>query len=87
MTYAARFKAVGADTFKPGTAGAPDTGGRVQVTTAVARDGQPDLSLDYLLQRDEQGWHIINIVADGVSDLALKRADISASSRAVASTG
>lgn len=75
MTYAARFKAVGADTFRPITAGAPDANGRAQVSTAVARADQPDVSLEYLLVQDGQGWRIINIVADGVSDLALKRAE------------
>jgi ABC-type transporter MlaC component len=32
-------------------------------------------SFEYLLQRDGEDWEIINIVADGVSDLALKRAE------------
>ena len=75
MTYAARFKAVGSDTFREVTPGAADASGRVQVRTAVARASQPDVSLEYLLQQDEKGWRIINIVADGVSDLALKRAE------------
>jgi len=75
MTYAARFKAVGNDTFRAVTPGAADASGRVQVTTAVARASQPDVSLEYLLQKDGESWRIINIVADGVSDLALKRAE------------
>jgi phospholipid transport system substrate-binding protein len=75
MTYAARFANVAADTFRPIAAGTADGNGRVQVTTAIRRDGQPDVSLEYLLQQGEQGWRIINIVADGVSDLALKRAE------------
>jgi len=75
MTYATRFKAVGPETFGPVAAGAPDASGRVRVSTTVARADQPDVSLEYLLQRDEPGWRIINIVADGVSDLALKRAE------------
>jgi phospholipid transport system substrate-binding protein len=75
MTYATRFKAVGADTFRAVTPGTPDASGRVQVTTAVARVSQPDVSLTYLLQQDAMGWRIINIIADGVSDLALKRAE------------
>ena len=75
MTYAARFANVAADTFRPIVAGTADGNGRVQVTTAIRRDGQPDVSLEYLLQQGEQGWRIINIVADGVSDLALKRAE------------
>jgi phospholipid transport system substrate-binding protein len=80
MTYAARFGNVAADAFRPlGTSAlgtsAPDANGRVEVTTAIAREGQPDVSLEYLLQRDGEDWRIVNIVADGVSDLALKRAE------------
>lgn len=74
-TYAARFNAVGADTFRAMTPAAADGSGRVHVATAVARASQPDVSLEYLLQQDEKGWRIINIIADGVSDLALKRAE------------
>ena len=75
MTYAARFGDVAPDAFRPMEAGAPDANGRVEVTTAIKREGQPDVTLEYLLQQDGQGWRIINIVADGVSDLALKRAE------------
>lgn len=75
MTYAARFKAVGPETFRTVTAAAADSSGRVPVATAVARAGQADVSLEYLLRQDAMGWRIINIVADGVSDLALKRAE------------
>ena len=75
MTYAARFGNVASDAFRPIEAGAPDANGRVQVTTAIKREGQPDVTLQYLLQRDGEDWRIINIVADGVSDLALKRAE------------
>jgi phospholipid transport system substrate-binding protein len=75
MTYAARFKAVGVDTFRPMKAEPADSSGRIQVKTAIARADQPDVSLEYLLQRDGENWKIINVVADGVSDLALKRAE------------
>ena len=75
MTYAARFGNVAPDAFRPLEAGMPDANGRVQVTTAIKREGQPDVSLEYLLQPDGEDWKIINIVADGVSDLALKRAE------------
>jgi phospholipid transport system substrate-binding protein len=74
-TYAARFKAVGAETFRAIEAQPADSNGRAQVATAVERADQADVSLEYLLQQDEQGWRIINVVADGVSDLALKRAE------------
>ena len=75
MTYAARFRNVASDAFRPIEAGAPDASGRVQVTTAIKREGQPDVSFQYLMQQDGASWKIINIVADGVSDLALKRAE------------
>ena len=75
MTYAARFRNIPADAFRPIEAGPPDPTGRVQVTTAIKREGQPDVSFEYLLQQDGTSWRIINIVADGVSDLALKRAE------------
>jgi phospholipid transport system substrate-binding protein len=75
MTYAARFVNVGPNTFRPIAPGAAADSGRAQVTTAVVRAGQPDVSFEYLLQQGSGGWRIVNIVADGVSDLALKRAE------------
>jgi phospholipid transport system substrate-binding protein len=75
MTYAARFGNVAPDAFRPLEVGMPDANGRVQVKTAIKREGQADVSLEYLLQQDGEDWKIINIVADGVSDLALKRAE------------
>jgi phospholipid transport system substrate-binding protein len=75
MTYAARFTNVGPETFKAATQGSLAEPKRVQVSTAIARTGAADVSLDYLLQQGAAGWRIINIVADGVSDLALKRAE------------
>ncbi len=75
MTYAARFNSVGENTFRAITAEPADASGRARVSTAVAREGQADVTLEYLLQQSEHGWRIINIVADGVSDLALKRAE------------
>ncbi len=75
MTYAARFANVGPNTFRPIALGSAAEAGRAQVTTAIARAGQPDVSFEYLLQQGRGGWRIVNIVADGVSDLALKRAE------------
>jgi phospholipid transport system substrate-binding protein len=75
MTYAARFGNVASDAFRPLEIGEPDGNARVQVATGIKREGQPDVSLEYLLQQDAQRWRIINIIADGVSDLALKRAE------------
>jgi phospholipid transport system substrate-binding protein len=75
MTYAARFGNVASDAFRPLETAEPDGNARVQVATGIKREGQPDVSLEYLLQQSMERWRIINIIADGVSDLALKRAE------------
>jgi phospholipid transport system substrate-binding protein len=74
-TYASRFKNVTAATFKATGGAAAADNGRMQVTTAIARPNAAEVSLEYLLQQRDGAWKIINIVADGVSDLALKRAE------------
>lgn len=52
--------------------------GRVLVRSQLVRvDGNP-VNFDYVMNRSSEGWRIINIVVDGVSDLALKRAEYSA---------
>jgi len=74
MTYATRFTAVTPETFA--VLGSGDAGrGRVQVRAAIARTEQDDVALDYVLEQSGEGWRIVNILADGVSDLALKRAE------------
>lgn len=75
MTYAARFTNVGPETFRAATQGPLAESARAQVSTAIARAGAADVSLEYLLQQGTAGWRIINVLADGVSDLALKRAE------------
>jgi len=74
MTYASRFKNVSADTFKSGGAATVQSG-RAHVLASIARKDQPDVPLDYMLEQKDGAWRIINIIADGVSDLALKRAE------------
>ena len=74
MTYASRFRSVGENTFR--VYEALDAGsGRVQVRAAIVRPETEDIPLDYVLHDTGDGWRIINILADGVSDLALKRAE------------
>lgn len=74
MTYASRFVTLSQDTFR--VLGVTETGsGRAQVQASIARDQRPDIPIDYLLRQDENGWRIVNVIADGVSDLALKRAE------------
>ena len=75
MNYAARFGNVTSETFEMlGTEAAG--GARVQVNVAVVRADDEPVPLNFVLQNDgEHGWRIANVIADGVSDLALKRAE------------
>jgi phospholipid transport system substrate-binding protein len=74
MTYASRFGTASATTFET-TGSEEDANGRVLVHAAINRTNDPDVTLDYLLHETDGGWKIINILADQVSDLALKRAE------------
>jgi phospholipid transport system substrate-binding protein len=74
LTYASRFAKLKSDSFKTVSSSVLDSG-RAQVVAAIVRPGATDVSLEYLLEHRDDGWRIINIIADGVSDLALKRAE------------
>jgi phospholipid transport system substrate-binding protein len=73
-TYASRFAGVAETTFEV-TGAMPPDGERATVTALIHRAEGGDVPLEYSLRRRDGGWQIINIVADGVSDLALKRAE------------
>lgn len=71
-TYASRFAAVGPDTFA--ILGAEPVGdNRVEVNALIRRQDADDVPMDYLLQLDDTGWRIVNVEADGVSELSLMR--------------
>jgi phospholipid transport system substrate-binding protein len=74
MTYAARFESVSTGTFQIERSEEMESG-RVQVIATIRRDAQLDIPLEYLLHETPAGWKIVNVIADGVSDLALKRAE------------
>jgi len=48
------------------------------VRTRVHKADGGTVSLDYLLRRFESGWRIVNIIADGVSEVSVKRAEYDA---------
>jgi phospholipid transport system substrate-binding protein len=73
-TYAANFDTYSGERFKV-ISEKEVSGGRVQVQTQLIKSDGGQVQLDYLLHRVGSQWRIINVVADGVSDLALKRAD------------
>ncbi|MGE4530594.1 MAG: HpnM family protein [Acidithiobacillus sp.] len=73
-TYAARFDdyqgehfaIASSETLQPGTEGV--------FSTLTMHNGKVH-RFDYLLQKKGGQWKIVNVVADGVSDLSLKRAE------------
>jgi phospholipid transport system substrate-binding protein len=74
MTYASRFTGVDESSFT--IVDVQDAGaGRIQVSATISPRNGTDVPLDYTLEDRGQGWRIVNIFADGVSDLALKRAE------------
>jgi phospholipid transport system substrate-binding protein len=44
-------------------------------TRFVQSGGEPPVRFDYVLRQTKDGWRIVNVLADGVSDLALKRVE------------
>jgi phospholipid transport system substrate-binding protein len=74
MTYAARFPSITAEALQR-VGSQTDSSGRVQVSTRIERGDGTSVTLDYQLHAGQSGWQIINIIADGVSDLALKRSE------------
>jgi phospholipid transport system substrate-binding protein len=73
-TYAARFDGFSGESFRTVEEKAMNRG-RTLVRTELTRPADEAIHLDYVLHQAQDRWRIINIVAEGVSDLSLKRAD------------
>ncbi len=73
-TYAARFDGFSGESFRTVEIKAMDRG-RELVRTELVRPSDEPVHLDYVLHQDNERWRIVNVVAEGVSDLSLKRAD------------
>jgi len=73
-TYAERFDSYSGERFRILSSRAAERGGEEVRTVLVKSDGAT-VSLDYLLRRRDGRWRIINVVSEGVSNLALKRAE------------
>ena len=76
-TYAANFDSYSGEHFKMIPEKEVD-GGRILVQSQLIKSDGGKVQLDYMLHRTGSQWRIVNIIAEGVSDLALKRADYSA---------
>ncbi len=75
-TYAANFDSYSGEHFKI-ISQKELSAGRVLIQTHLIKSDGGKVQLDYLLHRDSGEWRVINVIAEGVSDLALKRADYS----------
>ena len=73
-TYAARFDGFSGESFRTVELKAMNRG-RTLVRTELVRPSDEPVHLDYVLHQDNEQWRIVNVVAEGVSDLSLKRAD------------
>ena len=73
-TYASRFQGLRQDAFAiSGQTATPR--GHMEINSTLLPDDGPPLEFVYVLHRSGEDWRIINIIVDGVSDLALKRAE------------
>lgn len=77
--YAARFNGYSGETFDV-VSSEPARRERELVRTVLRQPSGTgeNVTLDYLLQQVDGHWLIINVIANGVSDLSLKRADYAA---------
>ena len=73
-TYASRFSGYNGEEFLE-ISREPLKRGRVLIRTELRRPADDTVSLDYLLHEKEGEWYIISVIADGVNDLSLKRAE------------
>ena len=75
-TYASRFKEDNGQVFSI-TATETIATNRVRVKS-ILETSTETVTLDYQLQQEDGTWRIYDIVANGVSDLSLKRSNYSA---------
>ncbi len=73
-TYAANFDSSSGERFKV-VSEKELSGGQVEIRSRLVKSDGGEVSLDYLLHRVGDEWRILNVIAEGVSDLALKRTD------------
>ncbi|MBI2992748.1 MAG: ABC transporter substrate-binding protein [Gammaproteobacteria bacterium] len=74
-TYASRFKDYDDEQFVE-MSREQLKNNRLMIRTEMQRPGKKPVRLDYLMQQAEDGrWWIISVIANGVSDLSLKRAE------------
>ena len=74
MTYASRFGSLEEGMFEL-RGSEPSSDERAVVTATLTTPEGDEIPFEYVLHEADGGWKIVNILADNVSDLALKRAE------------
>jgi len=72
-TYASQFNGYNGETFAAPVAEDLPGGRRAVHSVLNVSDGAP-VKFDYVMQQAGGGWRVVNVLADGVSDLALRSA-------------
>jgi phospholipid transport system substrate-binding protein len=76
-TYAARFDGYSGEAFEV-VSEQPWKRSKMVVKSMLILPDEDNIEFEYILSRGDSGqWRIINVLVDGVSDLALKRAEYS----------
>lgn len=73
-TYAAQFDGYSGEKFKAISERKLDNGS-VLVQSVLTQSNGDKINFDYVLWQKDGHWRIINIIVDGVSDLAVKRSE------------
>lgn len=73
-TYASRFDSFSGESFKILSTETLKKG-RLLIKTEISSPSDEPVRLDYLMHNKDGRWYIISVIADGVNDLALKRAE------------
>lgn len=76
-TYAERFNRYAGERFEI-VEQRPLPRDQILVRSKFIQAESNPINFDYVLRNSTEGWRIINIIVDGVSDLALKRAEYNA---------
>lgn len=76
-TYASRFDSYDGEEFNIITSEQLKKG-RLLLKTELTRNSKKPVNLDYLMHKNNGHWMIISVIADGVNDLSLKRAEYAA---------
>lgn len=76
-TYAGRFDGYAGERFVV-LDKVPLTRGRMQVKSQLIKPDGSEVNFNYIMHRSDGAWRIVNIVVDGVSDIALRRTQYNA---------